>query len=44
MYAHTDHEDPLYEAVSLAQVKAVADKYLKPDAFVMAVVKPETGR
>jgi zinc protease len=40
-YAHTDAEDPRYEAVTLGQVKAVAQKYLKPDALVIAVVKPE---
>ncbi|MGD0261681.1 MAG: pitrilysin family protein [Verrucomicrobiota bacterium] len=40
-YAHTDTEDALYEAVTLDQVKTVARKYLKPDALVIAVVKPE---
>jgi zinc protease len=40
-YAHIDTEDPLYEAVTLEQVKAVARKYLTPDALVIAVVKPE---
>jgi zinc protease len=40
-YAHTDTEDALYEAVTLEQVKAIARKYLKPDALVIAVVKPE---
>jgi zinc protease len=39
-YAHTDTEDALYEAVTLDQVKTVAQKYLKPDALVIAVVKP----
>jgi zinc protease len=39
-YAHTDSEDALYEAVTLDHVKAVARKYLKPDAFVIATVKP----
>jgi zinc protease len=38
---HTDTEDALYEAVTLEQVKAVARKYLKPDALVIAVVRPE---
>ena len=40
-YANTDAEDAKYEAVTLAQVKAAAKKYLKPDAVVIAVVKPE---
>jgi zinc protease len=40
-YAHTETEDALYEAVTLDQVKAVARKYLKPDALVIAMVKPE---
>ena len=40
-YAHTDAEDAKIEAVTLAQVQAVANKYLKPDALVIAVVKPE---
>ena len=39
-YTHTDTEDALYEAVTLEQVKAVTQKYLKPDALVIAVVKP----
>ena len=40
-YAHTDIEDALYEAVTLEQVKAVARKYLTPDALVIAMVRPE---
>ena len=39
-YAHTDSESALYEAVTLAQAQAVAQKYLKPDALVISVVKP----
>jgi zinc protease len=39
-YAHSETEDALYEAVTLEQVKAVAEKYLKPNALVIAVVKP----
>ena len=39
-YFHTDHEDALYEAVTLDQVKAAAQKYLQPEALVIAVVKP----
>ena len=33
-------DDAKFEAVTLEQVKAVAQKYLKPDAFVVSVVKP----
>ncbi len=40
-YAHTDAEDPLYEAVTLEQVKAVARKYLRADALVISVVNPQ---
>ena len=40
-YAHTDTEDKLYEAVTLDHVKAAARKYLKPDALVVAIVKPD---
>jgi len=39
-YAYSETEDALYEAVTLDQVKAVAEKYLKPNALVIAVVKP----
>ncbi|MGA2030444.1 MAG: pitrilysin family protein [Verrucomicrobiota bacterium] len=34
-------DDVKYEAVTLEQIKAAAQKYLKPDALVVAVVKPE---
>jgi zinc protease len=39
-YAYSDSEDALYEAVTLEQIKAVAQEYLKADAFVIATVKP----
>jgi zinc protease len=39
-YAHSDSEDALYEAVTLDQIKSAAQKYLKPDAVVIAVIKP----
>ena len=39
-YAYSDAEDALYEAVTLEQVKRVANKYLKADALVVATVKP----
>jgi zinc protease len=41
-YAHTETEDALYDAVTLADAKAAAQKYLKPDAMVIAVVQPES--
>ena len=40
-YANTDTEDAKFEAVTLDQVKAAAQKYLKPDALVISIVKPE---
>ena len=39
-FANMEREDALYEAVTLAQVKAVAQKYLLPDALVVSVVRP----
>jgi zinc protease len=39
-FMHIDQEDALYEAVTPGQIKSVARKYLKPDALVLAVVKP----
>ena len=39
-YAHFDAEDALYNAVTLDQIKAVAQKYLRLDALVTAVVGP----
>ena len=40
-YTHADHEDALFEAVTLEQVKMVARKYLRPDAMVISTVLPE---
>jgi zinc protease len=40
-YAHIDAEDALYEAVTLEQIKAAAEKYLAPDQAVVAIVRPE---
>jgi zinc protease len=39
-YQRTELDDEKYEAVTLEQIKAAAQKYLKPDALVVAVVKP----
>jgi zinc protease len=35
-------DDAKYEAVTLEQVKVAANKYLKPEAFVVSIVKPES--
>jgi len=40
-YQRTDLDNARYEAVTLEQTRAVAQKYLKPGAMVVAVVKPE---
>jgi zinc protease len=40
-YAHIDEEDALYEKVTLEQIRAAAQKYLRTEALVVAVVKPE---
>jgi zinc protease len=40
-FNYSDREDAKLEAVTLEQVKAAAQKYLKPDAFVVSIVKPE---
>ena len=39
-YTHSDHDDAIYEAVTLEQVKAAALKYLRPEAAVIATIKP----
>jgi len=39
-YQRAELDDAKFEAVTLEQIKAVAQKYLKPDALVVAVVKP----
>ncbi len=40
-YQRTELDDAKYEAVTLEQIKAASQKYLKADAAVVAVVKPE---
>jgi zinc protease len=40
-WEHTDREDTLYQAVTIEQVKAVAQKYLRPDAMVLALISPD---
>ncbi len=43
-YQRAELDDAKYEAVTQEQVKAAAQKYLKPDAVVVAVVKPEKAQ
>ncbi len=40
-FTNQDTESAKFEAVTLAQIKAAAKKYLRPEAYVIAVVKPE---
>jgi len=40
-YQHIDREDALYEAVTLDQTRAVAQRCLDPKAIVVATVRPE---
>jgi zinc protease len=42
-YQRTELDDVKYEAVTLEQTRAVAQKYLRSEAMVVAVVKPENG-
>lgn len=39
-YQRTELDDAKFEAVTLEKVKAIAQKYLKPEAYVVSVVKP----
>lgn len=39
-YSHIDHEDKDYEAVTLEQIREVAEKYLKPSEAVIAAIRP----
>jgi predicted Zn-dependent peptidase len=39
-FNHSESDDARYEAVTLEDIQAAAQKYLKPDAMVISVVKP----
>ncbi|HEY1789841.1 MAG TPA: pitrilysin family protein [Verrucomicrobiae bacterium] len=39
-FQHSELDDAKFEAVTPDQIKSVARKYLKPDGFVVSVVKP----
>ena len=39
-FNHSETDDAEYEAVTLDQIKAAAQKYLKPDAVVISLVMP----
>lgn len=41
-YNYSDGDDAKYDAVTVEQIKAAAQKYLKTDAFAVAIVKPGT--
>ncbi len=40
-WQRTELDDVQYEAVTLEQVKAIAQKYLRADAYVISIMKPE---
>jgi zinc protease len=42
-FANADQDDARYEAVTLEQVKAAAQKYLRPDRMVVAQIAPAPG-
>jgi zinc protease len=40
-YAHSEQDDARYEAVTLDDIKAAAKKYLRDDAKVISIVRPQ---
>ncbi|NGO39999.1 insulinase family protein [Limisphaera ngatamarikiensis] len=43
-YENFDAEDARIEAVTLEDIRSVANRYLNPDRYILAVVEPESGR
>lgn len=41
-YDHSEIDDARYEAVGMEEIKKVAQKYLRTDAMVISVLKPES--
>ncbi|MEO7297453.1 MAG: pitrilysin family protein [Verrucomicrobiota bacterium] len=39
-YDYSETDDDRYDAVTVEQIKAAAQKYIKPDALVVAIIKP----
>jgi zinc protease len=42
-FSHSDADDAKYQAVTLQNVKAAAQKYLRQNSLVVAIVKPEAA-
>jgi zinc protease len=40
-YTNSENEDARYAVVTPEQVRAVAQKYLRPEAAVIAIIKPQ---
>ncbi len=42
-WQHSEQDDAKYDAVTLEQIKEAAQKYLKPESVVVAVVRPDNN-
>jgi zinc protease len=40
-YQHSDHEDAEYQAVTVEETRRVSEKYLREDALVVVLLRPE---
>jgi predicted Zn-dependent peptidase len=40
-YDFSDHEDAKIQKITTEEIKSAAQKYLRNDAFVVAIVRPE---